>query len=212
MKSSSLLMVVAVSTATLIASQTSFSAESQKPTTPPEIKTETQSLVSIEESDHKQFESSLSRLMKERELLTKNVRVELEVTSKGKTITSSGVVVSGSAMALGSVEKRKYIKSISYVDGVKTEEIEGTIDLGEQIELRPKILPDGTISATVSFLHTEPSPGSKVLPPLYFQDYGHQSIYQTVTLKSGEPMKIASLSRPGSDKDLILTITATIEP
>lgn len=211
MKSSNLLLACVAGAAAILSSQVSSATETKEATNTTEAQTNIPNLEGAE-SARGLMELSLARRMRNLELDRSNVRINLEVTSKGKTITSSGLVVNGSALALGSVEKRKYIKSISYVDGVKTEEIEGTVDLGEQIEVRPKILPDGSIATTISFFHSEPTPGSKALPPLYFQDYGQQTVYQTLTLKSGEPAKIASLSKPGSEHDLSLTITATLEP
>lgn len=212
MKPSRLLLACAAGAAAILSSQVSSATETKETPNTTEVQTNIPDLESADNASRRLMDLSLARRLREIELDRSNVRINLEVTSKGKTITSSGLVVNGSALALGSVEKRKYIKSISYVDGVKTEEIEGTVDLGEQIEVRPKILPDGSIATTISFLHTEPTPGSKALPPLYFQDYGQQTVYQTLTLKSGEPVKIASLSKPGSEHDLSLTITATLEP
>lgn len=211
MKSSRFILAIAATASAIALSQISSATEIPSEVKASEIGSTSLSPKSLDDKNIQMMTSRLTRLKAGIENENRNIHVKLEVTTRGRVITSTGVVVNGFSLDLGDVERRKYISSVSYVDGVKTDEVEASIDLGERISFMPKILNDGTIFATVSFLHTEPVAGAKALPPLNIQNYTSQSIFQTLTLKSGEPVTIASLARPGEEKDLIVTITATIQ-
>lgn len=202
MKSSHFMLALAIGAAALATSHACFS-------------TEAAGLEAVDRSSQNIDTERWSRELTEYRMGLKaaalNVRISLEITSSGKTTSSSGTVINGSPFSLRSLEKREFISSVRFLDGIKTDETKGTITLGDEIEVTPQILPDGKISARVSFSRTAPIPGTKQLPPLFYQPNSYQGVNQTLTLTNGVPLAMANLTTPDGGKDLSVTITATIE-
>lgn len=203
MKTPRFILALAIGASALAASHASFGAEPEAP--------EAADKATIQNYDSELWTRKLTEYRKAVRVAGSNVHIKLEITSNGKTTSSSGTVINGSPFSLRSLEKREYISSVSFIDGIKSDETKGTLTLGDEIEVIPQIQVDGKITATVSFSRTVPIPGTKQLAPLFYQPNSYQGLHQTLTLTNGVPLAMANLSTPEGGKDLSVTITATIE-
>lgn len=138
-----------------------------------------------------------------------NILLDVGIKSNHSAISSQGPVASGSTLLLQMTEGREYISSKTYADGVLTGVAKFNAVLGDEIVIVPSITNDGQVLVEVTISHG--APGKKSENPWADRDFVTERSSQTFLLGNGVPSVSRTISIPGVENGLTITLKANIQ-
>lgn len=138
-----------------------------------------------------------------------NILLDVGIKSNHSAISSQGPVASGSTLLLQMTEGREYISSKTYADGVLTGVAKFNAVLGDEIVIVPSITNDGQVLVEVTISHG--APGKKSENPWADRDFVTERSSQTFLLGNGAPSVSRTISIPGVESGLTITLKANIQ-
>lgn len=138
-----------------------------------------------------------------------NILLDVGIKSNHSAISSQGPVASGSTLLLQMTEGREYISSKTYADGVLTGVAKFNAVLGDEIVIVPSITNDGQVLVEVTISHG--APGKKSENPWADRDFVTERSSQTFLLGNGAPSVSRTISIPGVENGLTITLKANIQ-